>query len=132
MMSENTFKELSLKYQTTEDNIIREYLQHLCLSFLYSQRESENLYFKGGTALKIIYHSPRFSEDLDFSAPKGILLSKLDNLFLETVQRINEEEVIVNLKEAKKTTGGYLGAFSYELYNFKGEIQIEISLRKKN
>ena len=132
MLSENTFKELSLKYQTREDNIIREYLQHLFLSFLYNQRESENLYFKGGTALRIIYHSPRFSKDLDFSAPKGILPSKLDNLFLETINKINNEGVAVNLKEAENTSGGYLGIFSYQLYNFQGEIQLEISLRKKN
>ena len=132
MLSENTFKELSLKYQTREDNIIREYLQHLFLSFLYNQRESENLYFKGGTALRIIYHSPRFSKDLDFSAPKGILPSKLDNLFLETINKINNEGVAVNLKEAENTSGGYLGIFFYQLYNFQGEIQLEISLRKKN
>lgn len=132
MLSENTFKNLALKYQTREENIIREYLQHLFLSFLYSQRGSEDLYFKGGTALRIIYHSPRFSKDLDFSASKDILLSKLDNLFLEAINKIGNEGATINLKEATKTSGGYLGIFSYELYNFQGEIQLEISLRKKN
>jgi predicted nucleotidyltransferase component of viral defense system len=37
------------------------------LSRLYSRRESENIFFKGGTALHLIFKAPRFSEDLDFT-----------------------------------------------------------------
>lgn len=87
MIDLETIKILSQKYQIRIDNIIREYFQHLFLSFLYSQKESEDIYFKGGTALKIIYHSPRFSEDLDFSASKNISLSQIDDLFLETLKK---------------------------------------------
>lgn len=45
----------------------RDYIQHLFLYLLYSasRREDVGLHFKGGTALRIVYHSPRFSEDLD-------------------------------------------------------------------
>ncbi len=31
---------------------------------------SESLLFKGGTVLKLIWRSPRFSEDLDFTGSK--------------------------------------------------------------
>jgi predicted nucleotidyltransferase component of viral defense system len=37
------------------------------LSYLYKQPDSEKLLFKGGTALKFIFRSPRYSEDLDFT-----------------------------------------------------------------
>ena len=37
------------------------------LSYLYQEPGSEKLLFKGGTALRIVFKSPRFSEDLDFS-----------------------------------------------------------------
>ena len=70
MISTDKIKELAAKYQTTELNVIREYFQHLFLSYFYQQPISGLIYFKGGTALKIIYKSPRFSEDLDFSIHK--------------------------------------------------------------
>ncbi len=48
--------------------IYREYLQIVILNVLFSLDESVDLIFKGGTALRLIYGSPRFSEDLDFTA----------------------------------------------------------------
>lgn len=68
MITQDTIKKLATAHQTSEfPNIIREYFQHLFLSLLYRVEGAENILFKGGTALKIIYKSPRFSEDLDFS-----------------------------------------------------------------
>ena len=131
MLSQNAIKELSIKNQTIKDNIAREYIQHLFLSALYSQQGSDALLFKGGTALKIVFHSPRFSEDLDFSVQKILSKDKLDNFFLESIHRIEQEGIAIELKEAKFTSGGYLGILSYFFYNFRGEINIEISLRKE-
>ena len=131
MLSQNAIKELSIKNQTREDNIAREYIQHLFLSALYSQKGSDTLLFKGGTALKIIFHSPRFSEDLDFSVQKVLSKNKLDNFFLESISKIENEGIVIELKEAKFTSGGYLGILSYSFYDFSGEIKIEISLRKE-
>lgn len=131
MISQNAIKELSIKNQTIETNIAREYIQHLFLSALYSQQGSDALLFKGGTALKIIFHSPRFSEDLDFSVQKVLSKNKLDNFFLESICRIEQEGITAELKEAKFTSGGYLGILLYSFYNFRGEINIEISLRKE-
>ena len=48
-------------------SIIREYLQLLFLNYLYQQKESDRICFKGGTAIHFMFNSPRFSEDLDFS-----------------------------------------------------------------
>ena len=45
----------------------RDYLQHLLLSLLYNR--SQALIFKGGTALRLVYQSNRYSEDLDFNGP---------------------------------------------------------------
>lgn len=131
MLSQNAIKELSIKNQTREDNIAREYIQHLFLSALYSQQGSDELLFKGGTALKIVFHSPRFSEDLDFSVQKILSKHKLDNFFLGSISKIENEGITIELKEAEFTSGGYLGILSYSFYNFRGEINIEISLRKE-
>ena len=68
MISLDAIRKLAIQCRTSEyPNIVREYFQHLFLSQLYRMEKSDNLLFKGGTALRIIYGSPRFSEDLDFS-----------------------------------------------------------------
>jgi len=47
-------------------NLVKEYLQVLILSFLYTHREYRNLVFYGGSSLRHCYNLPRLSEDLDF------------------------------------------------------------------
>ncbi|MDI6689725.1 MAG: nucleotidyl transferase AbiEii/AbiGii toxin family protein [Actinomycetota bacterium] len=65
MITKDAIKRFATKAQTSDLNVAREYCQHLFLSYFYQQKGSEKLLFKDGTALKIIYGSPRFSEDLD-------------------------------------------------------------------
>jgi predicted nucleotidyltransferase component of viral defense system len=47
-------------------NLVKEYLQILILSFLYSHEDYRNLVFYGGSSLRHCYGLPRLSEDLDF------------------------------------------------------------------
>lgn len=46
---------------------LREFLQVLILKIMYDRRYFKNLTFTGGTALRLLFNSQRFSEDLDFS-----------------------------------------------------------------
>jgi predicted nucleotidyltransferase component of viral defense system len=119
---------IAAKRQTRVDNTVREYVQSLLLSSLYRFRDSEHIFFKGGTALRLIFQSPRFSEDLDFTGyslrPKVIV-----NILENTLVEVERSGVSVSLSEAKTTTGGYLGILIYDLHGFKGEIRVEISLR---
>ncbi len=75
-----------LKEQFTEsmpkedkENRLREFLQILILKILHDKGWFENLTFTGGTALRILFNTRRFSEDLDFSltGPSGYNLQKL-------------------------------------------------------
>jgi predicted nucleotidyltransferase component of viral defense system len=68
MISDDALLNLHNRYQTTDLNIRREYIQHLFLSYFYQQPQTNQIFFKGGTALRLIYKSPRFSEDLDFGS----------------------------------------------------------------
>jgi predicted nucleotidyltransferase component of viral defense system len=43
-----------------------EIFQILILHSLYSLKESKDVYFQGGTAIRWCYNGSRFSEDLDF------------------------------------------------------------------
>jgi len=47
-------------------NLVKEYLQILILSFLYSRDDYRDLVFYGGSSLRHCYELPRLSEDLDF------------------------------------------------------------------
>jgi predicted nucleotidyltransferase component of viral defense system len=46
--------------------MLREYLQCKILKIVFSSRIAHKLIFIGGTALRLIYNTQRFSEDLDF------------------------------------------------------------------
>lgn len=129
MVSEEFISNLAVKYQTNELNIRREYFQHLFLAYFYQQPKSANIYFKGGTALRILYNSPRFSEDLDFNSSL-INFKGIEDLLVDTLAQMEKENVSFSLKEAKQTTGGFLGVVSFEAFEQHMEIRIEVSLRE--
>ncbi len=130
MISEDFIKTLAKKYQTSELNVRREYFQHIFLSYFYQQSKAKNIFFKGGTALRLIYNSPRFSEDLDFNST-SINYKELEELLLDTLSQVEKETIPFKLKEAKKTTGGFLAVISFGTDEQPIDIQIEISLRKE-
>lgn len=128
MLNLETLYQFTRLHQTSLDNILREYCQHLFLSYLYQEPRSELLLFKGGTALRMIFKSPRFSEDLDFTGVR-IRPAEIDGLFMNTLANIEKTGIHVKIEEAKKTTGGYIGIAVFKLHEREVHIQIEISLR---
>ena len=110
------------------NNVIREYIQHLFLSFLYREEKSEFLLFKGGTALRIIWQSPRFSEDLDFTGSK-ISIRNIEILMESTLIKIERDGIKTDIRESKSTSGGYLAIFHFKTDEYESSIQIEISCR---
>lgn len=130
MLSEQKLKELSIKLQTSFVNVAREYIQNLFLSYFYSAEESENILFKGGTALRLLYRSPRFSEDLDFSCP-SINQELIENLTQDVLLKLDGEGIPINIEESTKTSGGFLAILSAQIGNHHFNITLEISSRKK-
>ena len=135
MIDVKTIRELADRYQTPADNVVREYFQHLFLSHLYRQKDADRLLFKGGTALRIVWQSPRFSEDLDFTWPFGrqtgtkASIHAIESVLEKTLAGVEEEGIHVKIDEAKKTSGGYFSILQFEGEGHRGEIQLEISLR---
>jgi predicted nucleotidyltransferase component of viral defense system len=116
--------------QTTELNLAREYCQHLFLSAFYQQSGSEQVMFKGGTALKIAYGSPRFSEDLDFSG-FSVTLRSIENWLIAATGAMEQHGLAVRLQESKSTSGGYLAKLDCQFYDNPVRILIEVSLRSQ-
>lgn len=130
MITQKLLEKLAGRYQTTELNVRREYFQHLFLSYFYKQTESENIFFKGGTALRLIYGSPRFSEDLDFSSV-NITFGKIESAIEKTLSEISREGVSYDIIESKKTTGGHLAIIKFVSQKRETRLKLEISLRNE-
>lgn len=128
MLSSDTLHELAVKNQTTELNVRREYTQHLFLSYFYQQPQSVNIFFKGGTALRLMYNSPRFSEDLDFSTPSSSITA-IEDAVQNTLTEVEREGIGTEIVESTPTTGGYLAIIEVHLAQEKTAAHIEISFR---
>lgn len=130
MISQDSLTQAARTQQTTEINVAREYCQHLFLSAFYRQVGSEKVMFKGGTALRIVFGSPRFSEDLDFSG-FGVTMGAIETWVLEATGEIERHSIGVQLTESKMTSGRYLATLDCSLYDYPVRILIEISLRSQ-
>lgn len=128
MIDAKQVRELAERYQTPADNIVREYFQHLFLSHLYRQKDADHLLFKGGTALRVVWQSPRFSEDLDFTGTNASIHA-IESVLEKTLVGVEDEGIHVKIDEAKKTSGGYFSILQFEGEGNRGEIQLEVSLR---
>src|SRR4030066_2367241 len=108
--------------------VVREYWELVILKALYESPYGRHLIFKGGTALRLAYDSPRFSEDLDFSLTKDVMKGKFRSLIKKTISPFPdltlpdlEEKYYAYLAEIK-ITQNYLP--------FPFRIKIEISKRR--
>ncbi len=130
MIEKRLIQQLSDRYQTTLENIVREYFQHLFLAQLYQEKGSERLLFKGGTALRIVWQSPRFSEDLDFTGV-NVRIRDIEETMQDTLAKIERSGVEADIDESKETSGEYLAIFDFRTKEYNSRIQIEVSLRKE-
>jgi len=135
MITQDTIKNLVTQYQTSELNIIREYFQHLFLSYFYELEGAENILFKGGTALRFIYGSPRFSEDLDFSAfniPLYQMKNFIEDLFTKVLVEIEKMGIKVDLgPKPGPTKEGYYGDAAFKVYDYS-PVNVSINVSARN
>lgn len=131
MIEAKTIQYLATKNQTTQVNIVREYCQHLFLSIFYQQELTDKILFKGGTALKIIYNSPRYSEDLDFSA-NGLTVRKIEDVVNDVLVEISKTNFEIDIGEAKKTTWGYLVIVNFRFLSYSLDVKMDVSLRDQS
>lgn len=136
MISTEILEKLARQYQTGMfPNIVREYFQHVFLGELYKLPEAEQMLFKGGTALRIIYNSPRFSEDLDFSlfdVAHDKTKSFVEGLFVHILAEIERIGIKVELGEKiGATSGGYFGVATFRMFEYP-PVGVEINVSSRN
>jgi hypothetical protein len=131
MISSDALSQAARRNQTTDLNIAREYCQHLFLGAFYRESGSERVMFKGGTALRIVYGSPRFSEDLDFSGFRTTI-REIEDWVTSAAGELERNAIPVSIAESKKTSGGYLAIITSPVRDLPVQIQVQVSLRRRN
>lgn len=129
MISKDQIHSLAKKNKINETVVFREYLQLFFLEELYSQNQSKNIFFKGGTALHLIHKSPRFSEDLDFTVELE------EKNFLDFIWKLFDglsKKEAVTFKE-KKTIAGkrFLLTADASALPYKTFVNLDFSFREK-
>lgn len=129
MLTTNQIKEFSRILKINESVVIREYIQTLFLKELYDEKYSQNIFFKGGTAIRLILEGTRFSEDLDFTVmgdKEGFdvfiikFFKKLEKLYGFSFKK---RKTIVGIK--------YLLTADLNIINYKIFINLDFSFREK-
>jgi len=133
MISIETLEKLSRQYQMgIFPNVVREYFQHIFLGELYKLPNFEKLLFKGGTALRIVYGSPRFSEDLDFSlfgVADHEVKSFVEGLFSHVLVEMERAGIKVEIGDKIGTTsGGYFGVATFRMFEHP-PVGVEINVQ---
>lgn len=119
---------LAKKAKINETVIFREYLQLVFLQKLYQKTPSQKIFFKGGTAIHLIFQAPRFSEDLDFSVTST--LNEFNVYIVSVLKRMNDEEG-VTWKEKKSISGRQFLLSAEDILPYKAYISLDFSFREK-
>jgi predicted nucleotidyltransferase component of viral defense system len=123
-IAENQAK--NLKVDVTQ--VVREFWETVMLKGLFDSLEGKFLIFKGGTALRLVYGSPRFSEDLDFSLAEDKLKGKF-SLLIKKIISPYPELTLTDLEEKYYT---YLGEIKITQDYLPSPFRIKIEISKRH
>ncbi len=129
MLTSKQIKDFSKSLKINESVVFREYIQTLFLKELYEEKYSTNIFFKGGTAIKLLWEGTRFSEDLDFtvSGSKKDFLKFIASFF-KKLKRLYD----FNFKKRKSVAGiKYLLTVSSKALGHKIFVSLDFSFREK-
>lgn len=131
MMTKAQIETLSKYYRIDAFSIQREYLQLIFLSHLYQHKKSGEIYFKGGTALRLLYQSSRFSEDLDFTSEYD--RKTIEKIVTDVEKSIQTELPELNISILYSGKNGVRYRIIYKTPDFKFPfvIRLDISAGKR-
>jgi len=116
----------SKELQISPVEIMREEAEVIILDTLAQSPSAENLIFKDGTALRLVYGSPRFSVDLDFNQKGKIKIKELKNSLKKAAKRISGE-----LKDFHNKRWTLFALLAINRPELKQAFSIKIEISKK-
>ena len=92
-MDESLAREFEVKERIHVGQITREWWEMIVLKDILDSPLGSSFVFKGGTALRLAYNSPRFSEDLDFSIIEDFSFSAFEKIARNTENKFSELKI---------------------------------------
>lgn len=131
MLDREAAQDFAKKLKIDLFTVYREYLQLLFLKYFYNQKESEKIYFKGGTALRFLFDSFRFSEDLDFTSL--LTEKKVQILITKTLQDLKKEVEEISFKKTETIANSFSARLFQKIpeFRFPLTLRLDFSFREK-
>jgi len=126
-MDQYNLQLLTKKLKIAPLNIVRENIEIEILNAFSQSKLAKKIIFYGGTALRLAYASPRFSEDLDFLMIKKIRAKDLKDLFLD----LTKEHKGTALKDFKDKRNTLFALINLKHAALKHPINIKIEIAKR-
>lgn len=117
------------KFKINQSVVYREFIQLVFLKEFYNQNWSDGIFFKGGTAIRLVFDGSRFSEDLDFT----VMISNSDfENQINKFWKYLEKTYGWSIKERKALIGkNYLLTVTKENNSYSLFINLDFSFREK-
>ena len=125
-MDQYLLENLAQELKIAPLNIVRENAELAFLHQLSQNNIAKRLIFYGGTALRLAYNSPRFSEDLDF-----LMTGKISAKELASLMAGLEKETGFSLKDLKDKRNTLFALLNVADPALKHPINIKIEISKK-
>ena len=129
-MDQNLAESAARRLKIAVEQVVREELELSLLKGLFESGIGAALVFKGGTALRLAFGSPRFSDDLDFSASSAVPEAAFRTAARAALKGLPEATLVEAL--AKRFTLFALYRFDVPYIARPFSIKVEVSTREKS
>ena len=113
--------------------VLREYYEFLVLREIFNSQAGDRLVFKGGTALRIFYGLPRYSDDLDFSLSGSLRYGS----FIKAAEAIKKKYPVMKISDIWDKRNTYICEYRIkedwqkEAFSLKLEVSKRGRVKKK-
>ena len=129
-MDQNLAESAAKRLKIAVEQVVREELELSILKNLFESGIGTALVFKGGTALRLAFGSPRFSDDLDFSASSAIPEEAFRTAARAALKGLPEATLVEALAKRFTLFALYRFVVSYIARPFS--IKVEVSTREES
>ena len=129
-MDQNLAESAAKRLKIAVEQVVREELELSLLKNLFESGIGTALVFKGGTALRLAFGSPRFSDDLDFYASSAVPEAAFRTAARAALKGLPEATLVEAL--AKRFTLFALYRFDVPYIARPFSIKVEVSTREES
>ncbi len=129
-MDQNQLTQLNKELKISTDQILREEAEMIFLDALSKDKLGSKIVFYGGTALRLVYGSPRFSEDIDLIQTREISNLEFTN-FIKDIVDHNPNWSLKDIYDKKRTKFALISIKEEKLkHNFSLKIELHKPVKK--